>query len=464
MNKFDLAVIGAGPGGYVTAIKAASLGLKTVLFEKEFIGGVCLNVGCIPSKALMKSAHLFDEIKKADEFGLTLGNNANPDVDWTKLIKRKDGVVSKLTGGVKMLLKGAGVTVVEAFAEAKDAKHIVADGKEYEVKNMILALGSSPSFPNVPGLKEAFDRGDVVDSTGILSLPSKPKDLVIIGGGVIALEFAIIYNAFGTKVTMLQRSSKILTGMDEDVRTAMDKVARKMGINIITNTNLKEIKGKTVVFEQNGVVQELSGEKILCSLGRKPNTKGVEALNLEMNKNSVKVDEYYRTSVPGVYAIGDMSSKLKLAHVASAEGLCALDHIVGIERTLDYNKMPAVIYGFPEAAVIGMTEEQVKEKGIEFETAKFPVAANGRSMAGGEKDGFIKIISDKNIGEILGVHMVASVASDMISQALMVMELEGTVADISLSVHPHPTNSEMVMEAAHILEGHPIHVSAPKKK
>ncbi len=464
MNNFDLAVIGAGPGGYVTAIKAASLGLKTVLFEKDNVGGVCLNVGCIPSKALMKSAHLFDEINKADEFGLTLGKDAKPDVDWDNLMSRKDGVVKRLTGGVAMLLKGAGVTVVKAFAEVKDAKHIVANGEEYEVKNMILALGSSPSFPDVKGLKEAYANGDVIDSTGVLSLKKKPKDMIIIGGGVIALEFAIIYNAFGTNITMIQRSDKILTSMDNDVRTIMDKVSRKMGINIVTNTKLVEVNGKTVTYEKDGKSVTISAEQVLCSLGRKPNIKGAEALNLEMNKSRVKVDEYYRTSVPGVYAIGDMSTTLQLAHVASAEGLCALDHIMGNPRTLDYNKMPGVIYGFPEAAVIGMTEEQVKEKGIEYETAKFPVAANGRSMAGGENEGFVKIISDKKIGEILGVHIVASVASDMISQALMVMELEGTVAEMSLAVHPHPTNSEMIMEAAHILEGHPIHVSAPKKK
>ncbi len=463
MKKFDLAVIGAGPGGYVTAIKAAHLGLSTVVFEKEYVGGVCLNVGCIPSKALIKSAHVFDEMKEATSFGLTL-NGAKPDVDWTALMKRKSDIVAKLTGGVKGLLKGAGATLVEGVATVKDAKHIECNGEQYEVKNIILALGSSPSFPNIPGLKEAIEKGDVVDSTGALSLPKKPKDFIVIGGGVIALELASVYNSFGSKVTMLQRSDKILTGMDEEVRTEMGKVATKSGINLITGTKLLEVKGKTVKYEKDGKTHEISAEAVLCCLGRSVNTAGAEALNLEMENNRVKVDEYYRTSVPGVYAIGDMSSKFQLAHVASAEGLCALDHLIGKPRKLNYNHMPSVVYGHPEAASVGMTEAEVQAAGIEYEVGKFPVAANGKSMASGDSVGFIKIISDKKIGEILGMHMVSSSASDMIAEGVMIMELEGTPVEIGNSVHPHPTNVEMVMEVAHLIEGYPIHVGKPRKK
>lgn len=464
MKKFDLAVIGAGPGGYVTAIKAAHLGLSTVVFEKEYVGGVCLNVGCIPSKSLIKSAHLFDEIKEAQSFGLTLGSSAKPDVDWDALMKRKEGIVSKLTGGVRGLLKGAGATLVEGFATVKDAKHIECNGEEYEVKNIILALGSTPSFPNVPGLKEAVEKGDVVDSTGALSLPKKPKDFIVIGGGVIAFELACVYNSFGSNVTMIQRSPKILTGMDEEIRDQMGKVAKKAGINLITGTKLLEVNGKTVKYEKDGKTHEVSAEAVLCCLGRSVNTKGIEALNLEMENKRVKVDEYYRTSVPGVYAIGDMSSPLQLAHVASAEGLCALDHLTGNPRTLNYNRMPSVVYGAPEVASVGMTEEEVKAAGIEYEVGKFPVAANGKSMSAGDSVGFIKILSDKKIGEILGVHMVSSAASDMIAEAVMVMELEGTPVEIGNAVHPHPTNSEMVMEVAHMIEGYPIHVGMPRKK
>ncbi|MDO4773397.1 MAG: dihydrolipoyl dehydrogenase [Bacillota bacterium] len=464
MKKFDLAVIGAGPGGYVTAIKAAHLGLNTVVFEKEYVGGVCLNVGCIPSKALIKSAHVFDEMKEAASYGLTLGAGAKPEVDWPVLMKRKEDIVQKLTGGVRGLLKGAGATLVEGFATVKDANHIECNGEMYEVKNMILALGSSPSYPNVPGLKEAVEKGDVIDSTGALSLPKKPKDMIVIGGGVIALELASVYNSFGTQVTMVQRSPKILTGMDEDIRTEMGKVATKAGINLITGTKLLEVNGKTVKYEKDGKTFELSAEVVLCTLGRSVNTAGIEALNLKMEDKRVKVDEYYRTSVPGVYAIGDMSSPLQLAHVASAEGLCALDHLMGKPRKLNYNHMPSVVYGAPEAAAVGMTEEEVKAAGIEYEVAKFPVAANGKSMASGDSVGFIKIISDKKIGEILGVHMVSSAASDMIAEGVMVMELEGTPVEIGNSVHPHPTNCEMIMEAAHMIEGYPIHVGMPKKK
>ncbi len=464
MKKFDLAVIGAGPGGYVAAIKAAHLGLNTVVFEKEYVGGVCLNVGCIPSKALIKSAHVFDEMKEAELFGLSLGKNAKPQVNWEALMKRKEGIVTKLTGGVRGLIKGAGATLVEGFAKVKDANHIECNGEEYEVKNIILALGSSPSYPNVKGLKEAVENGDVIDSTGALSLEKQPKDFIVIGGGVIALELASVYNSLGSNVTMIQRSEKILTGMDEDVRTEMGKVAVKAGINLITGTKLLEVNGKTVKYEKDGKTFEVKGDAVLCSLGRSVNTAGIEALNLQMEDKRVKVNEYYQTSVKGVYAIGDMSSPLQLAHVASAEGLCALDHLMGKPRKLNYNRMPSVVYGHPEAAAVGMTEEEVKAAGIEYEVGKFPVAANGKSMASGDTQGFIKVISDKKIGEILGMHMVSAAASDMIAEGVMIMELEGTPHEIGNSVHPHPTNVEMVLEAAHIIEGYPIHVGKARKK
>ncbi len=464
MKKFDLAVVGSGPGGYVTAIKAAHLGLSTVIFEKEYVGGVCLNVGCIPSKALIKSAHVFDEIKHAESFGLTLGKDAKPDVDWKSLMKRKDDVVNRLTSGVAGLLKNAGATLVQGEATVKDAKHIECNGEEYEVKNIILALGSSPSFPDVKGLKESVKKGNVIDSTGALSLKKRPKDMIVIGGGVIAFELASVYNSLGSKVTMIQRSSKILTGMDEEIRTEMGNLAVRAGINLVTGTKLLEVNGKTVKYEKDGKTHTIKAEQVLCSLGRSANLKGAEALNLAMNKNRVKVDEYYQTSVKGVYAIGDMSSKIQLAHVASAEGLCALDHLIGKPRTLNYNRMPSVVYGHPEASSVGMTEKEVKEAGIEYDVAKFPVAANGKSMASNDTAGFIKIISDKKIGEILGVHMVAASASDMIAEAVLAMELESTPHEIGLAVHPHPTNSEMIMETAHMIEGYPIHVGMPKKK
>lgn len=456
MKQFDLGIIGAGPGGYVTAIKAAKLGLSVVIFEKEYIGGVCLNVGCIPTKALIKSAHVLDEMKKASEFGLTASSVG---VDWKALMSRKDGVVKKLTSGVKTLMKLAGVTIVEAFAEAVDSRHIEANGEKYELKNIVLALGSSPTFPEIKGMKEAIEAGKVIDSTGALTLKEKPKKLTVIGGGVIAVEFSTIYSTFGTEVTMIQRSDMILSGMDQDVRKTMGKELEKHGVNLFTGTKLLEVDKSKVKFEHKGEIKEVESDYILVSLGRKANTSGCEKLNLKMDGKKVWVDEYMRTSVDGVYAIGDMSSKYQLAHVASAEGLCVLDHIMGKARTIDYNKIPAGVYGFPEAASIGLTESEVKDLKIEYNVAKFPVQANGRSMASGETAGFVKIISDKVLGEILGVHIVAGVATDLITEALMIMTLEGTVEDISVAVHPHPTNSEMMMETAHMIEGYPIHVS-----
>ncbi len=456
MKQFDLGIIGAGPGGYVTAIKAAKMGLKVVTFEKEYIGGVCLNVGCIPTKTLMKSAHLMHDMKMASAFGF---KSTSVELDWKALMNRKDAVVKKLTTGVKTLMKLAGVTIVNAFAEAIDSTHIEAEGETYQVKNIILALGSSPAYPNVKGLKEAIDAGKILDSTGALSLKEKPNSMTVIGGGVIAVEFATMFSTFGVDVTMIQRSDMILSGMDDDVRKVMGKEVKKSGVNLITGTKLIEFDGTKVRYEHKGEVKEVDSEYVLVSLGRKANVSGSEKLGLKMDRNRVVVDEYGMTSVPGVYAIGDMSSKYQLAHVASAEGLLVLDHIAGKKRTLDYNKIPSGIYGFPEVASIGLTEAQVKESGIEYETATFPVAANGRSMASGEKAGFVKVISDKEFGEVLGVHIVAGIATDLISEALMIMQLEGTVEDIALAVHPHPTNSEMIMEVAHMIEGYPIHVN-----
>lgn len=457
MHKFDLAVIGSGPGGYVCAIKAAHAGLKTVIFEKEYIGGVCLNVGCIPTKAMIKSAHLYHEILNAKNFGIGIASYEGIAPDFAGIMARKDGIVSRLTSGVNQLLKSAGVTVVTEFAQMLDYNLISAGGEEYEVKNTILALGSRPSFPNIPGMAEAVEKGDVVDSTGILSLKELPKSLLVIGGGVIALEFATIYNALGTEVTMIQRSAEILSGMDMEIRKLMGRVAKRAGINLRTNTKLVKLEGKKLTYEEKGKEKEVEAECVLVSLGRDANIKGAEELGLEMERGRPKVSEYYQTSVPNVYAIGDMSSKLSLAHVATAEGLCALDHILGKPRTIDYKKIPAGVYGFPEAAAIGYTEDELKEEGREYAVSKFPVSACGKAMASGETQGFVKIISTADKSKILGVHIVSSVANDLISEALMIMELGGSVEDIARAVHPHPTNSEMFMEAAHDLEGYPIH-------
>ncbi len=463
MNKYELAIIGGGPAGYVTAIKAARMGKKTILFEKDDIGGVCLNVGCIPTKTLMKSAHLYSEIKDASNFGINIGDKEKIGIDWDELMNRKKDVVKKLTSGIDMLLKDAGVTVVKKFAEVIDSKHIISDSVEYEAEKIILALGSSPSIPNVDGMKEAYKNGDLIDSTKVLSLKKQPKKLLIIGGGVIALEFAIIYNSFGTEVVMIQRSDMILSNMDYDIRKTMQKIAEKSGIKIHTKTRLLEVNGKKIKFEKNGKILEESGDEVLVSLGRNANTSGIEKLNLEMERGSVKVNSTYETSVKNVFAIGDMSSKIKLAHVASAEGLCLLDNLYNEPRELDYKKVPSGIYGFPEAASVGITEEEAKEEKLDYEVGKFMISSNGRSMANGENEGFVKIISDRNIGEILGVHIVAGIATDLISEALMIMQLEGTVEEIAASIHPHPTNSEIIMETAHILEGYPIHAAKKRK-
>ena len=459
MNKYDLIVIGGGPGGYVAAIKAAQLGGKVAVIEKEKLGGVCLNWGCIPTKTLLKTAKLYEDILRGEEFGIVGIDNSDVKVDWNLLSKRKDNVVKKLVSGIYMLFKKNKIDLFEGMGTVIDKNKVKVNEEVITGKNLIIATGAKDNLPPIDGLETALESGKIINSKGALQLEEIPKDLVVIGGGVIAVEFATLFNSLGSKVTLIQRSNRILSSTEKEMATTLQKHLIRKGINIVTDTKLKSVTEDGVLIDHKGEEKLFKGDKYLISLGLKPQLKGIENLNLELDsKGFVKTNERMETNIKGVYAIGDLNGKFALAHVASAEGIVAAENIMGRDSTMNYNIVPSCIYTFPELASVGLTEEEAKEKGYDITVSKFPLAANGKALAEGETLGFAKIISDNKYGEILGVHIMASNATDMISEAIVAMQIEGTVYDVAKAIPPHPTLSEIVMEAAFGAVDKPIHI------
>lgn len=459
MDRYDLIVIGGGPGGYVAAIKAAQLGGKVAVIEKEKLGGVCLNWGCIPTKTLLKTAKLYEDILRGEEFGIVGIDDADIKVDWNLLSKRKDQVVKKLVSGIYTLFKKNKIDLYEGMGKVIDKNNVEVNGEIVTGKNLIIATGAKDNLPPIDGLDTALESGKIINSKGALQLEEIPKDLVIIGGGAIAVEFATIFNSIGSNVTLIQRSSHILSSTEKEMATTLQKHLIREGINIVTDTKLKSIREDGVIIEHKGEEKVFKGDKYLISLGLKPQLKGIENLDLELDsKGFVKTNERMETNIEGVYAIGDLNGKFALAHVASAEGIVAAENIMGKDSTMNYNIVPSCIYTFPELASVGLTEEEAKEKGYDITVSKFPLAANGKALAEGETLGFAKIIADNEYGEVIGVHIMASNATDMISEAIVAMQLESTVYDIAKAIHPHPTLSETVMEAAFGAIDKPIHM------
>lgn len=458
MTAYDIIVLGGGPGGYVAAIKAAQLGAKVAVVEEDRVGGVCLNYGCIPTKTLLKSAKVYQDLLASSQYGIDIENPETVKINWPNLMRRKTQVVDKIVGGVALLLKHNGVEVYKGYGTVIDAQTVEVGGERLSGKNLILATGSSPSMPEIKGLKESVEAGYAVDSTGAIALSEKPRSMTILGGGVISVEFATLYRSLGTKVTILQRSEGILKGVDESVRDTMQGHLKKEGVEIVTNVSIKHVDGSTVHYEVEGQAKSVESDVILVSLGRKPNLKGLENLPLEIGKKGVVVDERMQTNIPGVYAIGDLCGKMMLAHVASAEGLVAAEAIMGETSAIDYRKVPSCIYSFPEVGAIGYSEAEARAAGFDVGVSTFPLSANGKAMAEGETTGFVKIVHDKKYGEVVGVHIVAPHATDMIAEAAVSMMLEGTVYDMAKTIHPHPTLSEIVMEAAHGAVDRPIHI------
>ncbi|HEY8363549.1 MAG TPA: dihydrolipoyl dehydrogenase [Tissierellaceae bacterium] len=459
MTNYDVLILGGGPGGYVAAIRAAQLGAKVAVVEKDRLGGVCLNWGCIPTKTLLKTAKLYKDIQRAENFGIVGIDKSNVKVDWKLLLKRKDRVVNQLVNGIYTLFKRNKIDLYEGKGTILNKNQIEVNGKIITGKNLIIAIGAGDTTPPIPGLDELVKKGKAINSKGALQLEEIPENLVIVGGGVIAVEFATIFNALGSNVTIIQRSNRILSSFESEMATTLEKQLKRDGINILTSTKLISFSDDGVKIEHNGEEKIIKGDKYLVSLGIKPDLSQVKNLDLETDeKGFIKTNNKMETSIKGVYAIGDLNGKYALAHVASAEGIVAAENIMGIESTLNYNLVPQCVYTFPELASVGLTEEKAREKGHDITVSKFPLAANGKALAEGETAGFVKIISDNEYGEIIGVHIMAPHATDMIAEAVASMQLEGTVYDLAKTIHPHPTISEAVFEAALGAIDRPIHI------
>ncbi|UUV18290.1 dihydrolipoyl dehydrogenase [Fusobacteria bacterium ZRK30] len=454
---YDLIVLGGGPGGYVASIKASQLGMKVAIIEKNRYGGVCLNVGCIPTKTMLKSSRLFSDMLEAEKFGIDIDGSFN--INWENVIKRKDRVVNKLVTGVEFLLKKNKIDMFNGVGEVIDKNTVEVNGEKLRCKNLLICTGSNARIPEIEGTKEAIEKGYLMTSTEILSIEEIPERLTIIGGGVIGIEFAILFATLGTKVTIIQRSGRILDPLDKDVIQEITEVLKEKNVEIIYNANTNYIGSNYIKYTDGEKMVKLEGDKVLVCIGRSPNLKGVKNLNLKIERGAIKTNNRMETSIGGVYAAGDVNGTMQLAHVASHEGVVAVENIFGEDQKIDYKKAPYCIYTFPEVAGVGLTEREAKEQyPNEIKISKFPLSVNGKALAEGEARGFVKIIATKKYDEVIGVHIVASHATDMISEIVTTMELEGTAKEITRAIHPHPTMSEAVVESAMGIVDKAIHI------
>lgn len=462
---YDIAVLGGGPGGYVAAIRAAQYGKKVALIEARELGGTCLNRGCIPTKALLHCAEVYEQSAGASVFGV---NAAEVGYDFEKMAAFKTATVDKLVSGIGGLEKAHGVKVIKGFGRLTDEHNMTvknAEGEELNVSydRLILATGSSPARPPIEGI----DGKNVVTSDDILAMTSLPESFVIIGGGVIGIEFATLFATLGKPVTVIEMMPSILPGADADIVRTCLRVLKKKKVAIVNNAKVTKIQGGdtvTVSYELNGAVKTAEGACCVVSVGRKAETRGIglEELGIEFNRNFIVIDDHCRTNIENIYAIGDITGKIQLAHVASAQGLVAAANASGHDEIMDYSVVPSCIYTNPEIAFVGLSEDKLKAQGVEYKIGTFNVAGNGRAMVMGENLGIVKLISDMD-GKLIGAQLMCPRATDMIAELAAVIKLGGSVKDVADTIHPHPTVSECVMEAAHDWEGMCCH-GLPKRK
>jgi dihydrolipoamide dehydrogenase len=462
VERYDAVVIGSGPGGYPAGIRLGQLGVKTLVVEKEFAGGVCLNVGCIPSKALIHASKMFDKVKHLGEIGIQV--SGAPTVDMAALQKWKEGVVGKLTSGVRTLLKANKTTFMEGtatFVGPHELEVKKPDGQvvRVEAKSIVIATGSSPI--EIPGFKFG---GRVVDSTGALALTAVPKRLVVVGGGYIGLELGTVYAKLGAKVTVVEALPTILTGIDTDCVRVVAQKLKKLGVEVILNAKAKSFEDRgdhaVVTIETAGGAAQLDADVILVTVGRRPNSAGLglDKIGVKLERGFIVVDRQQKTNVGGVYAIGDCTPGPMLAHKATKEGEVVAEVIAGKKSEMDARTIPAVVFTDPEIATTGLTDEQAKAQGRKVKVGKYPFAALGRALSVNDPDGFVKVVADAETEEVLGVHIVGGGASDLISEAALAIEMGAVLHDLSLTVHPHPTLPEALMEAAAAALGEAIHL------
>ena len=458
MSKYDVIVLGSGPGGYVTAIRASQLGLRTAVIEKESLGGVCLNWGCIPTKALLKSAQVFEYLKHADDYGLTVKEF---DKDFDAVVNRSRNIADGMSKGVQFLMKKNKIDIISGYGTLKTGKKVDVDGTIYSADHIIIATGArSRELPNLPQ-----DGKKVIGYRKAMTLEKQPKKIVIVGSGAIGVEFAYFYNSMGTDVTIVEYMPRIVPVEDEDVSKQLERSFKKSGIKILTSTEVTAVdtsgEGVKAMIKTKKGEDILEADMVLSAVGIKTNIEniGLEDVGIVTDKDKILVNDFYQTNIPGYYAIGDVTPGPALAHVASAEGILCVEKIAGQHvESLDYGNIPGCTYCTPEIASVGLTEAEAKDKGIDIKVGKFPFSASGKASAGGHKDGFVKVIFDAKYGEWLGCHMIGTGVTDMIAEAVLGRKLETTGHEVLKTIHPHPTMSEAVMEAVADAYDEVIHI------
>jgi dihydrolipoamide dehydrogenase len=463
MSHFDVIVLGSGPGGYVTAIRASQLGFKTAIVEKENLGGVCLNWGCIPTKALIKSAQVFEYLQHAEDYGLKA---AGVDKDFDAVVKRSRNVAGTMSKGVQFLLKKNKIEVINGHGKVLPGKKIAvtdANGKavEYTANNIIIATGArSRELPSLPQ-----DGKKIIGYRQAMTLDKQPEKLIVVGSGAIGIEFAYFYNAMGTDVTVVEYLPNIVPVEDKDISIQLEKSFKKAGVKVMTSSEVTKVDttGKGVIVSVKTAKGEeiLEADMVLSAVGIKTNIEniGLEDVGIATDRDKVLVNDFYQTNIPGYYAIGDITAGPALAHVASAEGILCVEKLAGMEvHHLDYGNIPGCTYSSPEIASVGLTEQQAIDKGLDIKVGKFPFTASGKAVASGTPEGFVKVIFDAKYGEWLGCHMIGAGVTDMIAEAVVARKLETTAHEILKTIHPHPTMSEAVMEAVAAAYDEVIHI------
>ncbi len=461
--KYDIIVLGSGPGGYVTAIRASQLGYKTAVIERESLGGICLNWGCIPTKALLKSANVFDYINHASDYGIKL---QKPEVDFGGMVKRSRDVADGMSKGVNFLMKKNKIDVIMGNGKLKPGKKVEVENdkgekKVYEADHVIIATGARAR--ELPNLK--IDGKKIIEYRKAMSMEKQPKKMLVMGSGAIGSEFAYFYNSIGSEVTIVEYLDNVVPREDEEVSKQLARSFKKQGINIMTGASVEKVdtsgSGCKVHVKTKKGNEEIACDVVLSAVGVSPNTEGIglEDVGIASDKGYIKVDEFYKTNIPGYYAIGDCTPGPALAHVASAEGIVCVEAIKGMDvGPIDYHNIPSCTYCSPEVASVGLTEAQAKEAGHEVKVGKFPFSASGKAKAAGHSDGFVKLVFDAKYGELLGGHMIGSNVTEMIAEIVSIRKLETTGHEIIKTVHPHPTMSEAIMEAAAAAYDEVIHL------
>lgn len=460
---FDVIVLGSGPGGYVAAIRASQLGMKTAIIEKESLGGICLNWGCIPTKALLKSAQVFEYINNSEEFGISI---TNPSANFEKIIKRSRDVADKMSKGINFLMKKNKITVINGFGKlVKNNSIEVTDTNDkkstYTGKNIIIATGARSR--QLPNLKQ--DNKNIFGYRKAMTLEEKPKSIIIVGSGAIGVEFAYFFNSVGTKVTIVEYQKNIVPNEDNDVSRELYKIFKNKGIKILTDSSVDSAIYKDgevhAEISKEGTKTIIKAEKLLSAVGIQSNIEniGLEEIDIKTENGKVSVNEFYETNVPNHYAIGDIVNGPALAHVASAEGIICVEKIANLSpEVIDYNNIPGCTYCSPEIASVGLTEEEAKSNGYEVKIGKFPFSASGKASAAGKNQGFVKLIFESKYGELIGAHMIGYNVTEMIAEIVAIRKLETTAHELIKTIHPHPTMSEAIMEAAAAAYDEVIHL------